>query len=76
MCGFSCHKDLDEDVIYEIVKAYWENYEQVLTVNPSFSTWIKPENAILGMALPLHPGAYRYYQEQGYDIPDRLLPID
>jgi hypothetical protein len=76
MCGFTCHKDLPEDAIYRIVKAYWENYETVLKVNPSFPTFISPDNALSGMVLPLHTGAYKYYKEAGYQVPDKIMPID
>jgi TRAP-type uncharacterized transport system substrate-binding protein len=31
------------------------------------------ETAIAGLPLPLHPGAARYYQEVGVEIPDRLI---
>ena len=29
---------------------------------------------ILYSTVPLHPGAIRYYEEQGIKIPDRLKP--
>jgi TRAP-type uncharacterized transport system substrate-binding protein len=32
------------------------------------------EKAIAGLPLPLHPGAARFYEEQGMEIPDRLKP--
>jgi TRAP transporter TAXI family solute receptor len=76
MCGFTCNKELPEDFIYQVVSNYWPNYESVLKVNPGFKDWIAPENALRGMVLPLHPGAYRYYKEQGYEIPDKIMPID
>jgi TRAP-type uncharacterized transport system substrate-binding protein len=31
------------------------------------------ETAIAGLPLPLHPGALRYYQEVGVDVPARLI---
>jgi len=31
------------------------------------------ERAIAGLPVPLHPGAMRYYQEQGIEIPERLM---
>ena len=32
------------------------------------------DKAIAGLPAPLHPGALRFYQEQGLTIPDRLMP--
>ncbi|MBA7669105.1 hypothetical protein ES703_77233 [subsurface metagenome] len=77
-CIFACSKGLSEDVIYRIVKAWWEedSYQRSWAVNPGFSKFILPENALVGLALPLHPGAYKYYKEAGYTIPDAIMPID
>ncbi|WP_275375368.1 TAXI family TRAP transporter solute-binding subunit [Xenorhabdus bovienii] len=33
-----------------------------------------PENALKGVSVPLHLGAYQYYREIGLDIPDYLVP--
>jgi hypothetical protein len=35
---------------------------------------MKPGLALKGLAAPLHPGAARYYREQGLTIPDHLSP--
>ena len=75
-CTFSCRKGLPVDMVYNIVKVFWENYKQTWKINPNFKPQIKPENAIKGLALPLHPGAYKYYKEKGYDILDSIKPID
>lgn len=75
-CVFACRKGLPADVIYSITKAFWENYKQTWKISPGFNKFIKPENALEGLALPLHPGAFKYYKEKGYTIPKRLMPID
>jgi hypothetical protein len=31
------------------------------------------EKAIAGLPMPLHPGAARYYKEQGIEIPAKLV---
>lgn len=74
--GFYCNKDLPEELIYNITKALWENYERFVEVAPaSFKEQIKLENALRGTVLPLHEGAYRYYKEKGLDIPKAGMPI-
>ncbi len=74
--GFYCNKDLPEDLVYEITKALWENYERFVEAAPaSFKDQIRPENALLGTVLPLHEGAYRYYKEKGMEIPEAGMPI-
>jgi uncharacterized protein len=32
------------------------------------------ENAFRGASVPLHPGAAKFWKEQGKDIPDKLMP--
>lgn len=75
-CVFAARKSLPSDVVYNITKVFWENYKDTHKVNPNFKPQIIPENAIAGMALPLHAGAYKYYKEKGYTIPKHLMPID
>ena len=35
---------------------------------------VKFENALLGVTIPLHIGAYKYYKEKGVQIPPALIP--
>ena len=75
--GFYCHKDLPEDLVYNITKAMWENVDRFVAVAPaSFKDQIKIENALKGTVLPLHKGAYKYYKEIGMEIPSAGNPID
>lgn len=76
-CGFYCNKDLPEDIVYEITKGMWEEYERFVSIQAAqFKEHIRPENALMGTAIPLHPGAYRYYVEQGMTVPEAGIPID
>ena len=54
---------ISEDVGYEITKALLENADQISHPQGENMTM---ENALVGrLDLPLHPGAERYYEEQG-----------
>src|SRR5699024_4358584 len=64
--------DLSDDVVYEIVKATFENHDQLLSVDPAAQDTLA-EN-ISHSTVPLHPGAYRYYEEEGIDVPQDLIP--
>lgn len=55
--------NVDEESIYQITKAFWENLKE-LQADPSFKD-LKPEYAIGGQAVPLHPGAQKYFKEAG-----------
>ena len=32
------------------------------------------ENSLLGVTVPMHKGAYRYYKEKGVQVPAALIP--
>ena len=67
-------KDFDADLVYQITKATYEDKAQLAVGYQGFST-IDP-NDIRQAMIPLHRGAYRYYQEIGINIPAELRPID
>ncbi len=62
-----------DDVIYDIVKTMYENQPFLLSVHGSLKD-LKPENALKGITVPLHPGAIKYYEEIGITVPDHLKP--
>ncbi|SHH64696.1 TAXI family TRAP transporter solute-binding subunit [Marivita hallyeonensis] len=64
--------DLPDDHVYEITKAMYENLPFLQAIHPATKA-MAIERAIAGLPLPLHPGALRYYQEVGLDIPERLI---
>ncbi|GAA0343505.1 C4-dicarboxylate ABC transporter substrate-binding protein [Oceanobacillus oncorhynchi subsp. incaldanensis] len=65
-------EDLSEDLVYDLVKTTFEKHEELLAVDPTAKDTIA-EN-ITYSTVPLHPGAIKYYEEQGIDIPDDLIP--
>ncbi|QEK11378.1 TAXI family TRAP transporter solute-binding subunit [Crassaminicella thermophila] len=66
--------DLDEDLVYELVKSIYENYDEISSSHKALE-FVKLEEAIKGLPpVPLHPGAVRYYKEKGIEIPEELLP--
>ena len=58
------HKDVPEDIVYQITKALWDNHAEFAKVKAVWNS-VKLENALLGAAVPVHPGAKRYYDEMG-----------
>lgn len=64
--------DVDEDAVYRITKAIYENLPFLNAIHGATKA-MAIEKAIAGLPLPLHPGAAKYYQEVGIEIPARLL---
>jgi len=65
------HKDLPDDLVYRIVKAVFENRDELMKAQSSASETI-PANIGRNTTLPLHPGAARYYREIGVAVPAGL----
>jgi TRAP transporter TAXI family solute receptor len=64
---------IDEKIVYDLTKAMFENLPEVHQVH-SAAKYISLENALKGVSVPLHLGAYKYYREVGVDVPDYLIP--
>jgi len=54
-----------ENVIYNVVKAVFENFDEFKKLHPAFKNLKKPEMIKDGLSAPLHPGAVKYYKEAG-----------
>ena len=56
----------DEETIYQMVKAVFENFKRFKKLHPAFAN-LEPSNMIVNnLSAPLHDGAARYYKEQGW----------
>ncbi len=63
--------DVDEDAVYQITKAVYENLGFLQNIHPATKA-MSLEAALAGLPLRLHPGALRYYEEAGVNVPDSL----
>ena len=63
--GIGIRADLDEETVYQITKAFWENVDQITSEAP----WAKALDVSYAVtnigAMTIHPGAARYYREAG-----------
>jgi uncharacterized protein len=55
-------KDMDEDSVYKITKAIFENTDKISHAKGKL---IKAEKAVEGMGIDFHPGAKKYFKEKG-----------
>ena len=56
-------EDEDEEAVYQVVKALFDNFDNFTTLHPVFSTLDKAEMVLGGNTAPLHKGAERYFRE-------------
>lgn len=54
-----------DDVIYTVVSAVFENFEDFTRLHPAFEHLTKEQMVHDGLSAPLHDGALRYYEEAG-----------
>ena len=64
--------DVDEDAVYQITKAIYENLDFLRAIHKATND-MALDKAIVGLPFPLHPGAARFYREQGVSIPESLI---
>ena len=58
------HADVSEELAYQMTKQLFENLPDLVAAHQAARN-INLKDAINGMPVPLHPGAERYYREQG-----------
>jgi len=54
-----------DEVIYQVVKAVFENFNEFKKLHPAFAHLKKEQMIKDGLSAPLHPGAVKYYKEAG-----------
>jgi len=64
--------DVPEDTVYKITKTIFENLPFLQAIHKATNA-MSAEKALVGLPVPLHPGAAKYFQEAGIQIPDNLL---
>lgn len=60
------NSDMDEEMVYKVTSIFWSKHSQeLLHKGHSQGKSITLETALIGISIPLHEGAKRYYQEIG-----------
>ncbi|KAB0465787.1 MULTISPECIES: TAXI family TRAP transporter solute-binding subunit [Vibrio] len=65
-------EDISEEDVYQLTKAIYENLPFLQGIHKATKA-MALEKGIAGLPVPLHPGAARYYQEVGIEIPSELI---
>jgi TRAP transporter TAXI family solute receptor len=56
----------DEETVYQMVKAVFENFDRFKKMHPAFAHLKESEMIVNNLSAPLHDGAVRYYKEKGW----------
>ena len=66
VASFVSSTNTPPEMVYELVKAVFENFADFKKLHPAFAN-LKPEEMIKnGLSAPLHDGAVKYYKEKGW----------
>lgn len=65
MVGIGVRADLDEETVYQIVRAFWENLDQISSDAPWTAALDPAFSGLNSGLMTMHPGAARYYREIG-----------
>lgn len=58
--------NVPDEAVYNLVKSVFENFDSFKSLHPAFANLTPEEMVANGNSAPLHPGAERYYTEQGW----------
>ncbi len=63
---FVSSASVPEEVVYVVVKAVFENFEDFKKLHPAFANLKESEMISDSLSAPLHDGAAKYYKERGW----------
>ena len=63
---FITSADVDDEIVYQTVKAVFDNFDQFKDLHPAFGVLQEDQMISDGLSAPIHPGAERYYKERGW----------
>jgi len=72
--AYFVNQDLNEELVYAFTRTAFESRDLLTSISPALRA-VQPEH-VRNIMLPLHRGAYRYYQERGIPVADTAKPID
>ena len=60
--------DQDQQIVYELVRAVFENIDHIRQMHPAFAALDPTQMACRGHLAPLHEGAKKYFSERGLNV--------
>lgn len=73
---WAAHKDFSPDMVYQMLKVTFDpmNKTRIQAIHVSMKE-LEPElDVMVPMGIPLHPGAVKFWKEQGLSVPNELIP--
>ncbi|MFC7705901.1 TAXI family TRAP transporter solute-binding subunit [Plastorhodobacter daqingensis] len=67
------HAEMDEDLAYQITRTLFEHVDELIAIHPAAND-TTVDFSLSSTPIPFHPGAIRYYEEIGAEVPGHLVP--
>lgn len=68
------NESMDSDLVYQVTACLWRPHTLNLLKDHPQGSSIFLENALTGVSIPIHPGARRFYREQGIISKESMQP--
>lgn len=65
LATFVSSEDVPDEMVYQVVKAVFDNFDDFKKLHPAFAHLDKKDMVADGLSAPLHPGAEKYFKENG-----------
>ncbi len=65
------HADLPDSFVYAVVDTVMSNHDRMVQIHKAAEETL-PENVGANTVVPWHPGAVKWFEENGYEIPDDM----
>ena len=66
--GLAVRSDMDSELVYNMMKAFWDNIGDAHAMAKSLKATLTLENAVSALAGIPHPGALKYFKDRGIRI--------
>lgn len=66
-------EEMDDELAYQLTKMIYDRHKDLVAIHPAAND-TTVEFTMASSPVPLHPGALRYYEEVGAEIPENLRP--
>lgn len=66
--------DMEDDLAYEVLAVISEKADELKISHPDAVKFVANNDPLMGCGITVHPGAIKYYEEHGVNVPSNFVP--